>query len=236
MPETVPAYTAAQVRDAERPLLYDGQPLMDRAAAALAQIVQALVDEIIDERPEEQPRILVLAGSGDNGGDALLAAAALQRADVEVLTTGTRVHEHGLATALAQVAELVELADLRDAGTVCDLVLDGILGIGTAADPALRGTARDAVSLLLPAVRDAATRVVAVDLPSGLQPDDGSTADDTVLPATVTVTFGAVKVGLTVGRGPELSGELVLVDLGLGDGLADVPAAGEASISRVVEG
>ncbi|MFH8252499.1 NAD(P)H-hydrate epimerase [Microbacterium sp. B2969] len=236
MPETVPAYTAAQVRAAERPLLEAGEPLMERAAAALAAIVQGMVDELVDARPDEVPRMLVLAGSGDNGGDALLAASAVQHADIAVLPTGARVHEHGLATALAQGAELVELLDLRDARAVYDIVLDGILGIGTGADPALRGTAREAVRLLLPAVRDAGTRVVAVDLPSGLQPDDGTTADDSVLPATVTVTFGAVKVGLARGRAAQLIGELVLVDLGLGDGLADVPAAGEASISRIVEG
>lgn len=237
MPELpVPAYTADQVRDAERPLLDAGEPLMRRAAAALAQIVQELVDEELDEHPEADVRVLVLAGSGDNGGDALFAASALQRAEVHVLSTGSRIHEEGLATALAEGAELVDLAEVRDAEPVYDLVLDGILGIGTGADPGLRDLARDAVETLLPAVRTADTRVVAVDLPSGLQPDDGSTADDTVLPASVTVTFGAVKAGLTRGRGPEFAGEIVLVDLGLGDNLADDPAVAEASVSRIVEG
>lgn len=236
MPETVPAYLAAHVRGAERPLLEAGEPLMDRAAAALADVVQGLVDEVLDTRDDDEARILVLAGSGDNGGDALLAAAALQRADVDVLPTGSRIHERGLATLLAAGARIVELTEVRDVAEVYDVVLDGILGIGTGADPALRGTARSAVEFLLPAVRDAGTRVVAVDVPSGLQPDEGVTADDVVLPASVTVTFGAVKVGLTRGRGPELSGEIVLVDLGLGDGLADVPAAGEASVSRIIEG
>ncbi|TDN93223.1 NAD(P)H-hydrate epimerase [Microbacterium sp. BK668] len=233
---TVPAYTADQVRAAERPLLDAGEPLMRRAAAALAQVVQELIDEELDERPEAGVRVLVLAGSGDNGGDALFAAAALRRADVHVLSTGSRIHEDGLATALAEGAELVRLEEVRDGAALYDLVLDGILGIGTGADPALRGLARDAVETLLPAVRDAGTRVVAVDLPSGLQPDDGSTADDTVLPASVTVTFGAVKAGLVLRRGPEYAGSIVLVDLGLGDGLADDPAVAEASVARIIEG
>ena len=46
--------------------------------------------------------------------------------------------------------------------------------------------------------------MIAVDLPSGLHPDTGLTADDVVLPAAVTVTFGAVKAGLVRGRGPSL--------------------------------
>ena len=235
-PVTVPAYTADQVRAAERPLLEAGEPLMRRAAAALATLVQALIDEELDERPDTPVRVLVLAGSGDNGGDALFAASALQRAEVHVLSTGSRVHEEALATALAEGAELVELADVRGVEPLYDLVLDGILGIGTGADPGLRGPARAAVETLLPAVREAGTRVIAVDLPSGLQPDDGSTADDAVLPASVTVTFGAVKAGLTRGRGPELAGDVVLVDLGFGDGLADDPAVAEASVSRIIEG
>jgi hydroxyethylthiazole kinase-like uncharacterized protein yjeF len=181
-------------------------------------------------------RVLVLAGSGDNGGDALFAAAALERAEVHVLTTGSRVHEEALATALAAGAELVDAAAVRDAEPLYDLVLDGILGIGTASDPGLRGSAREAVEALLPAVREAGTEVIAVDLPSGLHPDTGTTSDDVVLPASVTVTFGAVKAGLVRGRGPELAGELILVDLGLGDGLADDPAVAEASVSRIVEG
>ena len=233
MPETIPAYLAANVRAAERPLLDAGEPLMDRAAAALASVVQDLIDETLDD---DEARILVLAGSGDNGGDALLAAAALARADIDVLATGARIHERGLATLLAEGARVVELTEVRDAPEVYDIVLDGILGIGTGSDPALRGTAQEAVEVLLPAVPVAGTRVVAVDLPSGLQPDEGVTADDVVLPASVTVTFGAVKVGLTRNRGPELSGDIVLVDLGLGDNLADVPAAGEASVSRIIEG
>jgi hypothetical protein len=83
-------------------------------------------------------------------------------------------------------------------------------------------------------VRGGRLRCIAVDLPSGLHPDTG-TADDVVLPASMTVTFGAVKAGLTSGRGPALAGEIVLVDIGLGAGGLDrQEAAGEASVSRIV--
>ncbi len=114
-------------------------------------------------------------------------------------------------------------------------MLDGILGIGAGASPALRGIARTAVETLLPFVRDGKPRVIAVDLPSGLQPDDGS-SDDAVLPASVTVTFGAVKAGLVTGSGSKLAGRLVLVDIGLGPGLSEVEASGEAQVSEIVQG
>jgi hydroxyethylthiazole kinase-like uncharacterized protein yjeF len=236
VPEIVPVYSAAQVREAERPLLEAGVPLMARAAAALSVLAQDVIDELRRARGPARTRVLVLAGSGDNGGDALLAAAALVHADVDVLSTGARTHERGLVAARAAGAKRIGSTSLRDAASRYDVVLDGILGIGTGADPGLRGAGREAVDLLLPSVRDGRTRVIAVDLPSGLQPDDGTTADDLVLPAALTVTFGAVKAGLIRGRGPALAGDIVLVDLGLGPRLADEQPRGEASVSRIVAG
>lgn len=205
----VPAYTAAAVRAAEAPLLAAGEPLMREAAAALADVVR----EHLTRTPG---RVLVLAGAGDNGGDALYAAAEIagpQQA-VDVVLTSDRVHRAALAAALAAGAELRRAGEVcRGSGTYA-LVLDGILGIGASADPRLRGVARAVVESLLRPVREAGTTVIAVDLPSGLHPDDGN-ADDIVLPATTTVTFGALKAGLVRGRGPQLAGEVRLVELGL---------------------
>ncbi len=113
--------------------------------------------------------------------------------------TSDRAHVEGLGAAIAAGARKVDLPEVVAAAGDYDLVLDGILGIGASADPALRGTARTVVEALLPAVRAGRPRVIAVDLPSGLQPDDG-TSDGTVLPASVTVTFGGVKAGLVDGR------------------------------------
>ncbi len=228
MAAVVPFYTAAQVRAAERPLLEAGIPLMRRAAGALAAIAAELV------RESASPRVLVLVGSGDNGGDALYAAADLAGdAEVELVTVGSRVHELALEAARRAGARCIEPEAAAEAASEAALILDGILGLGAAADPALRGTGRDVVARLLPVVRERMLRIVAVDLPSGLHPDTGA-ADDVVLPASVTVTLGAVKAGLATGRGPDLAGDVVLVDLGLGPALASVPPLGEVSISRML--
>jgi NAD(P)H-hydrate epimerase len=231
VPETVPAYTSAQVRAAEKPLLEAGEPLMHRAAGALAAIARR-------ELGEAGRRVLVLAGGGDNGGDALFAGAELAEVadiEVDVLLTSDRAHVAGLGAAIAAGARKVDLPAVIEAAADYDLVLDGILGIGASADAALRGTARTVVDALLPAVRAGRPRVVAVDLPSGLHPDAG-TADDAVLPASLTVTFGAVKTGLVTAEGPKRTGRLVLVDIGLGPGLAAVDPAGEASVDEVIAG
>ncbi|MDQ7878084.1 NAD(P)H-hydrate epimerase [Microbacterium sp. QXD-8] len=250
MSHRVSTYTAEQVRAAERPLLDAGAPLMRRAAAALADIVRAeltssqtattvtgaLEPMTLDHLDTPRPRVLVLAGSGDNGGDALYAAAQVAAgADVDALLVADRFHEGALVTAVGAGVRRVDLAEVGDTAHRYGLIIDGILGIGASRDPALRGTAREAVPALLSAISSDGSRprIVAVDIPSGLHPDTG-VADDAVLPASVTVTFGAVKQGLVAGRGPELTGELVLVDIGLGAALESVEPAGEATVSRVV--
>jgi NAD(P)H-hydrate repair Nnr-like enzyme with NAD(P)H-hydrate epimerase domain len=89
----VQTYTAAQVREAEAPFLERGVSLMARAAAALANEAEALLDE--HRRGVVGARVLVLAGSGNNGGDALYAAEALaaRGAEVSVLPTSARLHQ-----------------------------------------------------------------------------------------------------------------------------------------------
>jgi len=207
--ERVAAYTADAVRAAEAPLLAAGLPLMRDAAAALACIVA-------DELARTPGAVLVLAGSGDNGGDALFAAAELATRGerIDVVLTRDRVHREALDAALTAGARLRPASEVRGAVSEYVLVLDGILGIGVRGDVRLRGTSRAVVEAVLPAATSGRVRVVAVDLPSGVHPDDG-TADDAVLPADLTVTFGAVKAGLVRGRGPELAGAVHLVDLGL---------------------
>jgi NAD(P)H-hydrate epimerase len=224
-PENLTGWTAAQVRAAEAPLLAAGEPLMRQAAAALAEVVR----EVLRDRgaPVEQgPGILVLAGSGDNGGDALFAAAELagEGARVSVIATGSRVHEEAAAAARAAGAHWVQLdAGLEPAAREAAVILDGIIGIGRDS-PALRGDARTAVARirelrhLTDPVRDARAdrpAIVAVDLPSGVHSDDGSVPDPTVLPADVTVTFGAVKAGLLREPAARYAGEVRLVELGL---------------------
>lgn len=233
-------YSARSVRDAEAVHLAAGEPLMQRAAHALALEIGTRAEAESLGRPAQ---IVLLVGSGDNGGDALFAAAELaglgaDRPEVVVVGVGSRMHEPGRAAASAAGVEIVSLdptpAAARgvDGGLLAavaarareaDVLVDGILGTGTAAGaPALRGGARAIVQRLLAERADGARWpiVVAVDLPSGIDPDTGEVADDVVLPASVTVTFGGIKAGLLRGPGARLAGEIVLVAIGIEDELA----------------
>ncbi|MCU1481639.1 MAG: NAD(P)H-hydrate epimerase [Subtercola sp.] len=232
------SYTAAEVRAAEQPLLDAGVPLMARAAAALAAETRVLLTgRGIELR---SARVLVLAGAGNNGGDALFAAAELARGEaaVTIVKTADRIHDEGLAAAIAAGAALLDgsNAQVGVAAQNSDVVFDGILGTGTSADPALRGRARELVASILVAIeaRDsgdgtattaaAAPRplVVAVDLPTGIGADDGAVPDPTVLRASMTVTFGGCKAGLLLEPGASYAGRVVVADIGLGPELERV--------------
>ena len=214
-------YSAAQVRAAEAPHLAAREPLMRRAAAALAATLR---QELADAQAPDGP-VVLLVGSGDNGGDALWAGAELARAGVvvTVVPTSERMHAAGTAAARAAGVRFVGASDdpaaeaaFRDAA----VLVDGILGTGTSASPALRGRARDLVAAAIAAAEAGGVRVVAVDLPSGIHPDDGTVPDPAVLRADVTVTFGAVKAGLLREPAAGYAGRIELVDLGLGPELA----------------
>lgn len=221
-------YGGDQIRAAERPHLDAGGPLMQRAADGLARIVGDLLDDPA-VRPGDGPgSVLLLVGSGDNGGDALFAGARLAAAGrhVAVLRVGSRVHEAGLAAALDAGARLLDDPSgpetvVTDAALDADLVLDAILGIGVRGPAALRSPAREVVDAIRELARDQrAPFVVAVDVPSGIDVDTGGIADDHVLHADVTVTFGGVKAGLLTGPAATLAGRIELVDVGIGADLA----------------
>ncbi|MCY7325746.1 MAG: NAD(P)H-hydrate epimerase [Microbacteriaceae bacterium] len=228
-------YSAAQIRAAEEPHLAAGEPLMQRAAAALADEIRGLLRVRGaaaagggNSAPvgASAPTVVLLVGTGNNGGDALFAGALLA-ADgvrVEIVPVGGRMHEDGLSAATAAGARVHDSADPAGVASLvanADLIVDGILGTGSAADPALRGRAREIVAAILPVVRPLPVRsparplVVAVDIPSGIGADDGSVPDPTVLPADTTVTFGGHKAGLLMGQAQRFTGLVKLVDIGL---------------------
>lgn len=225
-------YTAAEVRAAEEPLLARGVPLMEQAAFALATRVAA---ELAGRRGAVRGASAVaLVGPGNNGGDALHAGAVLARRGVRVvaLCTTDAPHAGGLAALRGAGGRAVRVAApgaaapgpgglppvwLGDAvaeAYAADVVLDGLLGIGGRGAP--RGEAGLLVGLLADLVADeAGPLVVAVDVPSGTGVDDGALPGGPVLPADLTVTFGAAKPGLLLPPAARHAGRVAVVDLGL---------------------
>jgi hydroxyethylthiazole kinase-like uncharacterized protein yjeF len=217
---------------------------MQRAASGLADEIRRALGAVAAGRAG---RVLLLVGSGNNGADALYAGAELASEDVDVIVVaaGSRMHGEALAAAIAAGATREDGFDRADAGEVegadgieadridagriaslaagVDVIVDGILGTGTSANPALRGIARELVATIRP-VLAAPTHpiVVAVDIPSGINPDDGTVPDPVVLPADTTVTFGALKAGLLLEPASRLAGRIRLIDIGLAPDLEAV--------------
>ncbi|MGK5529167.1 NAD(P)H-hydrate dehydratase [Streptomyces sp. URMC 129] len=224
------AYRVETVRAAEQALmarLPEGT-LMARAAAGLA----AACADLLGPR-RYGSRVVLLVGSGDNGGDALYAGARLARRGVAVTAVTVRpdrVHPGGLAALRAAGGRVVGPEDAGRAVARADLVVDGITGIGG------RGGLRPEAGELARTVAERGVPVVAVDLPSGVDADTGEVAGPAVR-AAVTVTFGTHKPGLLIDPAGEYAGEVRLVDIGLGPELPaepDVVALEDADVAALL--
>lgn len=201
------AHRVADIRDAEAAAMVRVGPdeLMQRAADGLAH-------ELSQRIPPGAPTVMLI-GPGNNGGDALFAAARLCHAGRSVdlcLLDQQTVHATGLDAAITAGAQVIGApADHR-------FVVDAIFGIG--ARPGLTGKALDWVEW----VRHTQPYVIAVDVPSGIGVDDG-TCPEAVMPADLTITFGTYKIGTLIGPGGAVSGQQipVRVDIGLGPHLTE---------------
>lgn len=207
------AHDVATVRAAEAALMNEvpeGE-LMQRAASGLARTCATVLR--VDRGGVYGARVVLLVGSGNNGGDALFAGSRLasRGAVVTAVLLAPTPHRAGLAALLRAGGRVID-ADHTDADATvgaADLVVDGIVGIGGSGG--LRPRAAELVDLAV--AGDGV--VVAVDLPSGIGADTGAVEGDAVW-ADVTVTFGTLKPGLLVTPGALRTGLLEVVDIGLG--------------------
>lgn len=179
-----------------------GMVLMENAGAAVGRAI------VRRYRPS---RVLVLAGPGNNGGDGYVAARWLeQRGWPVVVAPVTPPRPGGDAARAASLwrGPVVEPTPARVAAA--DLVIDAVFGAGLARD------VDDPTGALLQAAR----RVVAVDVPSGL---DGATGTvcGVVARAELTVTFVGRKPGHLLTPGRDLCGEIVCADIGMPAGALD---------------
>jgi hydroxyethylthiazole kinase-like uncharacterized protein yjeF len=204
-----PLYSVAQIRAIEQAAQSQLAPgtLMQRAGEAAS--TYAL--EVLGGLPTG--RILVLAGPGNNGGDALEVAANLANlgASVDVVhlagAAPSPETQHALERARAGCARFIDaIEDSRG----CCLVIDGLFGIGLARP--LAGRARE----LVEATHGMACPVLALDVPSGLDADTGSVVgpDGAAVRATYTITFLGDKPGLHTGDGCDHAGRVHVNRLG----------------------
>jgi NAD(P)H-hydrate epimerase len=218
--------TAEQMRGADRRAQRYGVPgrtLMEEAGTAVAAAARAVLNSV--ERPSSG-RVLVLAGPGNNGGDAFVAARHLAASGVpSVVVLASTADAPNTSDssdnwdALADVAgvERIHAASGHEVLLLLNgieraaLVIDGLLGTGV--QGRLREPISQAVDVCLGA-RRAGVPVLAIDSPTALDLTSGTPSQPNVL-ANVTVTFHRPKHGLLTKYGRALGGRVLVAPIGI---------------------
>lgn len=205
-------YPVADIRAAEEEAMArvpEGS-LMARAAFGLAVECARLLRDVTGGIAGRQ--IVILVGPGNNGGDALFAGAEMRRrgARVTAIALAERWHESGARALAAAGGRIVD--SRQGVGHIldeADVILDGIVGIGAS------GPLRAEVAAIVERANRADALRVAVDIPSGVDPDSGAVEGHVAFDADLTVTFGLAKRGLFTMPGREFAGAVRVVDIGL---------------------
>ena len=230
MNDATELYTVEQIRAIESAALAAmtqernaHESLMQRAGRAAADVARMILDG-----GNRGQAVLVLAGPGNNGGDALEAAALLAkegcRVCIVLLADEARMPsdaKKALTQARAQPASFEMMPSLDDAlARKFGLIVDGLFGIGLTRP--LAGEYRAVVETMNSlASRSPACPILSLDIPSGLNADTGMAVgvDGIAVRADHTVTFIGNKPGLYTGAGRDHAGQVHVASLGIDDRL-----------------
>jgi len=202
-----PVLLVREVRQIEQAVLSQtpAPPLMLRAGFAVAELAR----EMLGDRGK---RVLVLAGPGNNGGDAFVAASQLKQwwYDVTVVFTGQETNLSSDAqSAFADWRATAEMPKASiPSGRRWDLIIDGLFGIG------LQRSLDDTHGQLVNWSNGSGIPILAIDIPSGLHADTGRVLGSAIQ-ARNTLTFIALKPGLLTLDGPDHAGEIHVDTIGV---------------------
>jgi hydroxyethylthiazole kinase-like uncharacterized protein yjeF len=200
-PRLFPVLTIAALRALEAKHAGDG--LMERAGSAAADIATAMI-------ARRGGRVVVLAGPGNNGGDAFVCARRLRERAVDVVVVSAP--QAARSNDAAQALQRLEAAGVSPAHDVPDatpaLIVDGLFGVG------LSRAIGAPWSQWIAWANASGAPILALDVPSGLDADTG-VAHAPAIVATETAAFIAQTPGLLTCDGPDHCGNLSVHDLGL---------------------
>jgi ADP-dependent NAD(P)H-hydrate dehydratase / NAD(P)H-hydrate epimerase len=217
-------YTEAQIRAAEKTFRpRGGESLMQRAGEAVARHALAML------KSRKNKTVLILAGPGNNGGDAWVAARALQLKKIKVAVCILGEHKFLDVTAkkahdaFVKARGTANAADARNPSTSAafgayGLIVDGIFGIGfSVSKRGLSGEFLAATRAANSASEKFGVPILAIDVASGLDAETGVAAADAIR-ATTTITFLGAKLGLYTADGVDCSGNIIVDALGVSMG------------------
>jgi hydroxyethylthiazole kinase-like uncharacterized protein yjeF len=210
-----------------------GLVLMENAARGTVSAMLRHFPDLLAQR------VVILAGRGNNGGDALAVARYLlnRGVDCQVCLLAPKEEIKGDAAANLEIlsrmgGKIEEILNLEawesQKGKMAesDLLVDGIFGTG------LRGPVQGFFHEIIEFVNSLGRPVVSLDIPSGLDADNGQVLG-TCIRARLTVTFGLAKRGLLVQPGGQYCGKLVIVDISLPQSAVEAEAIRDFLIEGV---
>ena len=223
--DQVQAISSAALRqaDAESTSTFGIEPLqlMEVAGWQVARFVDTYVDGV------RGTRITVVAGSGNNGGDALVAARfLLQRGAIVTASIVPARESNSLAARHARTARSLGIAILeapQDIDSSADVIVDGLFGTG------IRLPLREPAPAIIEAMNATGRPIVAIDVPSGMDADTGKGADEAVH-AAATLTLVAPKTGLSLAPN---AGRVFVADIGMPVALFGVDGMAIAALYAV---
>jgi ADP-dependent NAD(P)H-hydrate dehydratase / NAD(P)H-hydrate epimerase len=201
----------------------------------LMEFAGRAVADIVFEAMQEEGTVIILAGAGNNGGDALAAGRHLREAGLDahffLIAEGSTKELSELCERQKKILESLghtispfEGGCLQKFDKLAPVVIDGILGLGCRSPIAKGSTIFEA---LCEVAQFEEKKVIAVDIPSGLDVDSGD-SQDLPLVADITVTFGGMKPAHVLAPARDLCGLVVCCDIGF-------PFAAESQAIESVE-
>ena len=190
--------------------------LMENAGLQLANIIQKQYSK------NKSKNILIVCGSGNNGGDGLVCARHLIQFADEIticllningkLKTNEVKKNWNLIRGIKKIKKMEIFQnknftkEFENEINKSDIIIDALFGTG------LHGKLNNQVAFVMNQINKSEKSIVAVDIPSGLNPLDGSIANDVII-AELTVTFHNSKTGLL--QREEITGKIIIVDIGI---------------------
>jgi len=222
----IPVLSRAQMRAFDRHAIetchVPGVVLMENAGRGAADVACRLLGSAV-----RGARVVVVCGSGNNGGDGFVVARHMwaRGADVRVFLIGSPERVFGdartnhdafldLGGQCTVITPGSDLAEFEASLGLGDMVVDALFGTGL--DRPISGPMTDVIE----AINRAPGRRLALDIPSGLDADSGAPLGVCV-EASDTVCFGHLKVGLLTPQGARISGRVHVADLGVPDTILD---------------
>lgn len=214
MPSPTALYSVAEIRAIEQAAIASlpAGTLMQRAGRAAAHMALSLISVPIDDAS-----VLIIAGPGNNGGDALETAHLLADTGLRVtvlLCADTEYQSSDALQALTRAkGSAIQFANLTDGSIPSpanwNLVIDGLFGIG------LTRAISGHLYKLIETINTLTCPILALDVPSGLDADTGSIVGDggIAIHSSHTITFIGDKPGLHTCEGQDYAGEVQIADL-----------------------